>query len=87
MAYYTIDRGKNYIIDDVSKFETDSGMIIKADSVADLLIQLATKHPAFLMDYDGLLWNEITKSEADIMLGIDVDEVLGVFEENSNKLN
>jgi hypothetical protein len=87
MAYYTIDRGKNYILNDVSKFETDSGMIMKADSVADLLMQLATQHPTFLLDYDGLLWNEITKGEADAMLGKDVDEVLGVFEENCNILN
>lgn len=86
MAYYTIDRGKNYVVEDVSKFETDSGMILKADSVADLLMQLATHHPTFLLDYDGLLWNEITKTEADFMLGIDVDELFGIGG-HSNKLN
>jgi len=48
-------------------------MIFKANSVADLLRQLVTNHPAFLLNYGGLLWNEVTKAEVDAVLGIDVE--------------
>jgi len=54
MAYYDVHRGNKYLTTKgKEKFDTHSGMIIKADTVPAMLLQLATKHEEFLYRVDG----------------------------------
>jgi hypothetical protein len=41
-----------------------------------MLLQLTTEHKEFLYRVDGLIWKEVTKEQADRMLGKDVDTIL-----------
>jgi hypothetical protein len=74
--YFSVARGKfRYTKAGIPKFETDSGLVARGFSVADMLKNIAVAHPDFFHLYEGVTWKEITKEQADKMIGKDIDIV------------